>query len=429
MASGPEGQRPVVEAPTAGGSSRRWAVVVMLFTGMLISYIDRGALSIAAAPIMAEFGVGAAATGALLSAFFWTYTFCQVPAGYLVDRFGIRWPYAAGFAFWSLSSAAVGLTTTLSQMLGLRILLGAGEAMAPAASVSFIGQNFAKKEQGIPTALYVSGMTLGPAAGALLGALIIPQFGWRALFLITGCGALVWLVPWLLLAPKGSFRVKPKAEVERKQPLPWRMLISLPAFWGLTIGAFFYSYYSFFLLTWLPGYLVMERGYSFPRMGAYTAIPYVGTVVVSFLAARAADRWIGRGGRPVYVRRLFVCAGFLTGSSILLLLVAHSQTAVLAILMGSLFGTGLASSNYWALTQAIAPEALVGRVTGYQNSVASLAGLTAPVITGFVVEKTKSFDIAIMFAGGSLLVGLAAYVLSLRERDILLFQARFSPRD
>ena len=112
--------------------------------------------------------------------------------------------------------------------------------------------------------------------------------------------------------------------------------------------------------------------------------------------------------------------------SILLLLVFQSQTAVLTILMCSLLGTGLASSNYWALTQAISPEKLVGRVTGYQNSIASLAGLSAPVITGVIVEKTKSFDIAIFFAGASLLVGLAAYILLLRESDIARFRERFS---
>jgi MFS family permease len=395
----------------------------MLFTGMLISYVDRGSLSVAAVPLMREFGMGPAATGTLLSAFFWTYSTLQVPAGYFVDRFGIKWTYAVGFTFWSLASAGVGLASSLKQIFVLRILLGAGEAAAPAASVTFIRQNFREKEQGIPTAIYVSGMTLGPAVGALLGGAVLTRLGWRSLFLLTGLGALVWLIPWLILAPS---RGRVTAQKERAERLPWRMLISLPAFWGLTIGAFFYSYYSYFLLTWLPSYLVMERGYSFLRMGFYTAIPYVGTVLVSFTSARIADRWIERGGRPVYVRKMFVCGGFLTGSSILLLLVFQSPAAVLLILMSSLLGTGLASSNYWALTQAISPALLVGRVTGYQNSIASLAGLAAPVITGLVVGATKSFALAIVFAGCSLLVGLASYVVLLRERDIREFQAGFS---
>ena len=405
---------------------RRWPVVGMLFAGMLISYVDRGILSIAAVPLMKDFGMSPAAAGALLSAFFWTYSTLQVPAGFLVDRFGIKWTYAIGFAFWSLASAAVGFASSLSQILSLRVLLGAGEAVAHPASVTFIRQNFKEKEQGIPTAIYVSGMTLGPAVGALLGATVLTRFGWRPLFLITGLGALVWLIPWLILAPSRGAAAVPAEPEQPREPFPWRMLIKLPAFWGLTIGAFFYSYYSFFLLTWLPSYLVMERGYSFLRMGLFTAIPYVGTVFVSFASARIADRWIARGGRPVYVRKMFVAGGFLTGSTILLLPHFHSPSAVLGILMSSLLGTGLASSNYWALTQAISPRALVGRVTGYQNSIASLAGLTAPVITGLVVGKTKSFDLAILFAGGSLLVGLASYLILLRESDIQKFQSRFS---
>ena len=102
----------------------------------------------------------------------------------------------------------------------------------------------------------------------------------------------------------------------------------------------------------------MARGYSFLKMGAYTAVPYVGTVAVSFASARMADRLIGRHGRPMHVRRFFVSAGFLLGSTILFLLFSQSSLAVLFTLMSSLFGIGLASSNYWALTEAISPPAI-----------------------------------------------------------------------
>jgi MFS family permease len=405
--------------------SRRWFVVPLLFAAMLVNYIDRGNLSIVAVPLMREFGISPAAMGTLLSAFFWTYASLQMPAGYLVDRFGLKWTYAIAFFSWSMASAGIGLAGSVRQIFIMRVLLGVGESVSQPASLSFIRQNFREHEQGLPTAIHVSGMTLGPAVGALLGGVMLQRFGWRALFVATGVGALIWLIPWLLLAPAGRPGEPGKPRRAQTAAPHWSVLFGMPTFWGITFGAFFYSYFSYFCLTWLPSYLVMERGYSFLKMGAYTAAPYVGTVAVSFTSARLADRLIARFGRPMIVRRYFVAGGFMLGSVILLLLVFRSSTAVLAVLICSLSGIGLASSNYWALTEAISPAPIVGRVIGYQNMIASLAGLCAPILTGFLVERTRSFDKPILFAGGALLVAAAAYLILLRERDVQSLMARF----
>src|SRR5581483_4220219 len=269
-----------------GGERRRWLIVFLLFAAMLVNYVDRGNLSIAAVPLMREFGMSPAAMGALLSAFFWTYASLQVPAGYLVDRFGLKWTYAIAYLFWSSASAAMGLAGSFSQILALRVLLGIGESASQPASLAYIRQHFREQEQGLPTAIHVSGMTLGPAVGALLGASVLVSFGWRMLFVLTGLGALLWLVPWLLLAPGRSTAIRARPSDVKTAPKPWKLLVTMPTFWGITVGAFFYSYYSYFCLTWLPSYLVMERGYSFLKMGAFTAMPYIGTVVVSFCSAR-----------------------------------------------------------------------------------------------------------------------------------------------
>jgi MFS transporter, ACS family, D-galactonate transporter len=183
--------------------SRRWFVVPLLFAAMLVNYIDRGNLSIVAVPLMREFGISPAAMGTLLSAFFWTYASLQMPAGYLVDRFGLKWTYAIAFFSWSMASAGIGLAGSVRQIFIMRVLLGVGESVSQPASLSFIRQNFREHEQGLPTAIHVSGMTLGPAVGALLGGVMLQRFGWRALFVATGVGALIWLIPWLLLAPAG----------------------------------------------------------------------------------------------------------------------------------------------------------------------------------------------------------------------------------
>src|SRR5947208_518482 len=138
----------------------RWVIIGLLFFAVLVNYIDRGNLSIVAVPIMREFGGSASRMGTLLSAFFWTYALLQVPTGYLVDRFGLKWTYAVAFLFWSLASAAVGFAQTFSQILLLRLLLGIGEAAVQPASLAFIRRNFPADQQCVPTAVYLSGLSI-----------------------------------------------------------------------------------------------------------------------------------------------------------------------------------------------------------------------------------------------------------------------------
>jgi len=135
----------------------RWAVVSLLFLGVLVSYIDRGNLSIAAVPIMKDLKLSPAVMGTLMSAFFWSYSLLQIPAGYLIDRFGYKWTYGAAFILWSLASTGIGLAHSFYQILFLRLLLGVGEAVAGPASLSFIKRHFQPEEQGLPTSIYVSG--------------------------------------------------------------------------------------------------------------------------------------------------------------------------------------------------------------------------------------------------------------------------------
>jgi MFS family permease len=402
---------------------RRWFVVPLLFCGILINYLDRGNLSLAAPSLMQEFHLNPILMGTLLSAFLWTYATLQIPAGFLVDRFGIKWTYAAAFLLWSLASAGMGLAHSFTQLILLRMLLGVGEAVAPVASVAYLRQNFLPHQQGLPTAIYVSGMTLGPTVGALIGSVLITSQGWRMMFVVTGLGALIWLVPWITANPSIQRNELPQTRAGTSPP--WRMLLSLRTFWGITIGTFFYSYFSYFCLTWIPAYLVMDRGYSFLKMGAFTGIPYFGTAVVSLTSARIADRLIARHGHPMRVRRAFVCAGFLFGSSLMLLVLARSSSAVLATLLLSLLGVGFASSNFWALSEAIMPARIAGRFMGYQNMIASVAGVFAPLLTGFFMARTNSFRVAILCAGGAMWIATAVYLSMLREADVSVLAEKF----
>jgi MFS transporter, ACS family, D-galactonate transporter len=406
-------------------ATTRWGVVALLFIAILVNYIDRGNLSVAAVSLMGELELSPTAMGALLSSFFWTYTLLQIPSGWIVDRFGIKWTYAAAFALWSVSSAAVGWAAAFWQIFALRLLLGVGEAVAQPVSLAYIRSHFREEEQGLPTGLYLSGMMIGPAVGLSLGGFLLERLGWRELFIITGLGALVWLLPWLLWAPSAR---KPASAEQPREKLPEAAsapvatlglggLLRSRIVWGITIGTLFYSYYWYFVITWLPSYLVMERGFSFEKMGAFTGGPLLAMALVTPIGGRLADRWIARTGRPLKVRKFFFCIGVMLGSSLLLLRTVESNGAVLGVLVFALAGLGLAAANFWALLQTVSPVSFAGRAVGYQNTVANLSGICAPILTGYLVGETKNFQLAILFAAGALWVAAAAYAFLVREQD------------
>ncbi|HEY1800915.1 MAG TPA: MFS transporter [Terriglobales bacterium] len=410
------------ERGAAGG--RRWWVVGLLFAAVAINLMDRGNLSIAAVPLMSSMNLSPKAMGLLLSVFFWTYAALQIPAGYIVDRFGFRSIYAIAFLLWSLASASVGLANSFAQIIAFRLLLGVAESVAHPLSLSYIKRSFHEKEQGLPTGIYVSGMMVGAGAGSLLGGLFLRYWGWRNLFLATGLGACVWLIPWLLLVPATPARSTPK-RTRTDFRIPLAKAISNPLFWGITIGVFAYSYYWFFFLTWMPTYLVSARQMSFLRMGAYSAASLWVMAAMSPLGGYLADRAIAHFGKPLAVRKAFVCIGCILSSSVILLLKVNSPTLILGLLIFSLAGLGLASSNFWSLTQAISPGPIVGRIVGYQNGVGNLAGACAPLLTGLLLGTSKHFSSSIVLAGLSGWVAAAAILLLVRAVDVEVLHSYF----
>jgi len=379
--------------------SRRWVVVALIFAGILISYIDRGNLGIAAPSIMREFAFQPSMMGVLLSAFFWTYAIFQMPAGSIVDRFGIRIVYAAAFVLWSLASAAIGLSRGLTDILLLRLLLGLAEAVGPIASLSFIRRNFSGAEAGLPTAIYIAGQNLGPAAGTLLGTQLIEHFGWRAMFIFTGLGALVWLPGWLALAPRDDGRQPGAAPAVPLSSLPWREVLSMKAFWATSACVFLSSYFWYFLLTWVPTYLTTTRGFSITEMGRVLSIPLFVMAVMNIAAGSIADQLVKRVGSVFRVRVWFCAAGYFGAGAILLLLVLPGREAVLPVLMLAVCATGIGNANYWALTQQAVPSNLVGRAIGFLNTISQIAGAAAPLITGWILGPEKQFGVALAIAG------------------------------
>jgi len=391
-------------------SSRRWVVLALVFLGILVSYIDRGNLSIAAETIMRDLRLDPKSMGVLLSAFFWTYAICQIPAGLLVDRFGIRSVYGGAFLVWSLASASIALSRAWPDILASRLALGLAESVGPLASLAFIRANFSRREHGLPVSIYIAGQTLGPAFGALLGATLLTDFGWRAMFAVTGLGALLWIPAWLYFAPRPA--PAPVIASSAHGTIRWVAILSSPSFWTMSAASFFLSYYWYFVLTWMPAYMTMSRGFSTLGMGRILSTPLFLMAATNVLTGWLADRLSAKTGKPFWVRIGFGAAGLTGAASILLLVVTTGRGPVLPILIVSICSFGVASSNFWAISQSASPVAIVGRAIGYLNTLSQIAGAVAPLVTGWSLGPQKDFRFAILLAGICPLIAAACLIIA-----------------
>lgn len=399
--------------------SRRWIILALVTLGVVIAYIDRADLSVALAAkeFISFFHLTDRDRGALNSAFFWSYAFLQLPAGWLVDRYGVKFPYAISFLLYSLLTAATSLGNSAAQLLGLRFLLGVGESVAVPASMRWIRFQFAEKERGLAVGILMSGTKLGPALGLSIPAWLIAGYGWRMMFVILGAGCLVWLIPWLALA-KNDDRQRERTAVKssRSPSVSFGQIMASPVIWGTIIGTFCYMYFVYYCMTWMPAYLVERRNLSLKSTGLYSFFSFTGMAVMAILSGWVADRMIARGSNPVRVRKGFTIAGFVMASTEVFGAISDSNSAALFFAMFSLTGLGLATANYWALTQTLIPGGAIGRIVGIQNCAANLPGIVAPILTGWLKQATGSYTAPMQAIWFFLILGLAAYIFLVREK-------------
>ena len=395
------------------GSTRRWSIVGLLCLGMVIAYVDRTALSVAIAvpDFRDHFGLTDSQRGLMNSAFFWSYALLQVPAGWLVDRVGVKYPYAGGFVFWSVISAMTALTRTVSQLFFVRLLLGVGESVISPASLRWIRMNIDEKQRGLAMGIYMAGTKIGPAIGAPIAAFLIAAYGWRAMFLVTGLASVIWLIPWMTLVPRDETPQVARAGGATKADVPFLQVFRSPAIWGILIGTFCYSVYLYFCITWLPAYFKEQRKLPLQMMGMYTMFSFAGMAVTTIISGWAADRLIARGGDPVRVRKGFTIVGLLLAATEVFGAVATSAEVALFFSIFSLAGLGVATANYWALTQTVVPGAAIGRIGGLQNMASNLAGVAAPILTGWLIQSTGSYEAPMQAIAVLLLIGAGSYAL------------------
>lgn len=399
-----------------------WALLILLAIAMFINFFLRVNLAVSAPVLGPEMKLSPESLGILLSAFYWTYALCQIWTGWLVDRGDVRWIYAAAVLIWSLATFCIGSTRSFAVMFCMLLVLGLGESVAYPATSRVVISVFPETRRGLANSLIdMLGARIGPAVGTLCGGLMVAGIGWRRLFFVTGCVALLWLIPWSFLAPRGPVTTGRMAAAE----ISWPDLLRRRALWATSCGQWGANYAWYFLLTWLPSYLVKERHFSLSSMAVWAATPYMLMAVTSMGGGILADRLIVRGISAVRVRQAFVSGGLLATALLLpFVLVPRIEIALTGLLVAC-FAYGIYASNLWALSQTLAGAKAAGRWTGFQNAFANTPGVVAPMLTGFIVAWTGEFALAFMGASLACLFGAASYWFFVHPSDANLGMETF----
>ena len=382
--------------PSGGVSSgvsnaRRWWVIILLFTASLINYLDRATISYALPVIAVDFGLSPALKGVLLSAFFWSYCLMQIPTGLLSDRFNLRWLYMGAFTIWSLAQGFTGLARSLSILILLRILLGIGESIYLPGGTKIVSLLFTKKERGLPSGLFDFGTRTGLALGGLVIPSMIASFGWRAVFVVVGFSALLWLVPWLAVFPTrlstAPREIRRSNEPGPRTPTRPRIVTFNRNLLGICIGFFCFDYYWYLMVTWLPDYLFTVRHFNLVKAGLVAALPFLIFGACEPLGGWIADALIHRGWDETRTRKGIVTAAFLTGLLLIPAARVESAEGAVALLAGASL-VGFSTGNLLVILQSCAPHEEIGVWTGFENFAGNIGGVIAPLATGLLISKT-----------------------------------------
>ncbi len=382
-------------------------MVLLLAAVLFINYVDRGALPTAAHLIQSDLHLTEAQLGLLFSAFFWTYSLVQIPVGWLAERFGAHRVLPIGLGIWALATIFIGAAHSFPMLLVLRLLLGIGESVGFPCVAKLVAAVVPVKSLGTANGVVACGYLFGPAVGTYLGGLLMADFGWRAAFVVFGSLSLVWLVPWLTVAvPALPVRAMRRSDADK--PDLWTIL-KQPSLWGTGLGLFSGNYTFYFLLTWLPFYLVRERGFSTTEMAQLAGIAYVVNAVSAIAGGWVLDRLIsnGRSANVVYKTVMVLTH---VGSVVCMLCMALGSRP---IALGAIFGfqvlCGLQSPGVYAIPQILAGPRATGRWVGIQNSLGSFAGIIAPAATGFIIDSTHQFTAAFLLAAAVSLLGVIGW--------------------
>ncbi len=379
------------------------ALVLLLGLSILLTYVDRGAVSLAAPKMNAELGIDPAEFGLIVSVFFMAYTPLQLAIGWACDRFSVYRLFSLGVAIWALATFATGFASGFGMLLALRVLLGLGESICFPGASKIIARHIPPERRGVSNAVVVAGLAFGPAVGTFFGGFILAEWGWRTIFWAFGAITVFWLLPWGAVVRRIQAEAPPIAE----KPYPMLRLLRFRALWVVGLGHFSANFANYFILSWLPLFLTSGRGLSIATMTVMTTTTYLMQGVATIVAGHLSDMWTASGRDEGALRRTLCVVGA-SGAAIGIFSVAYAEST--AALFGWLAFTGvtcgIVNSNIFSIAQIFAGPRLAGSWIGVQNTMSNLAGIIAPGVTGLMIKSAGgNYQSAFALAAGVCVVG------------------------
>ncbi|GAS97296.1 permease of the major facilitator superfamily [Mycolicibacterium canariasense] len=415
----------------------RWMFVALLVLGGIVNYLDRSTLSVGNTTIAGDLGLSNTQMGLLLSAFSWPYAIANLPAGFLVDKFGPKKMYAAAAGAWSAVTMLTAVASSFGPLYAARVALGIAESPFFTSGLKVAERWYAKDERSIPLAVVNTGSQIANAIAPPLLTFLIIAFGWRGMFVVLGVTGVVVVALWWLAyrnpTPEEEASIKQNsvlsaaeqeatdaAGVTQESTMrTWAALLGKPNTWFMVIGAFGIFYTVWVYLTWLPGYLEKSRGFSLKEVGWVAALPYL-CGIAGVLAGGFASRALVVRGLPVLrARKLPIVVGAVLAAAAVLP-VAYVQSTVLSIVLLCVgyFFAQVPIGVIWTLASDIAPDHQVSSLGAIQNFGGFLGAACAPVVTGIILDRTGgNYHYVFVIGGVMLLVGAVSYGLFVRDRS------------
>lgn len=411
---------------TEKATKKRFMIGFLLFLGVVINYMDRSNLSLAAPLLGHDLSLNSVQMGLIFSAFGWSYAILQIPGGLIVDRIKPRLLYAILLCGWSIATCLQSLVNGFSALFGLRVILGTFEAPSYPVNNRVVTSWFPEQERATSTAFYTSGQYVGIAFFTPLLVYIQEGLGWRGMFFITGVIGVIYGIVWYLVYrdPKdsqaneaelnyirqggGLVDMDEKANVEKGNWSQIKCVLKNRNIWGVFIAQFCLSSILWFFLTWFPTYLVQYRGMAFIKMGFMASLPFLAAYVGILSSGFISDYLIKRGHSVGFARKVPIVTGLILATSIVGANYVQDQTAVIMFMALAFFGNGLASIT-WVFVSALAPSHLLGLTGGIFNFMGNLSAIIVPIVIG-ILASGGNFEPALIFISSLALIGALSYI-------------------
>jgi D-galactonate transporter len=406
-------------------NKKRWLFVSLILLAAVINYLDRANLSVANPIISEEFGLSPLQMGVLLSAFLWPYALANLPAGWLVDKIGPKKMLTGSIGTWSIFSILTAFSNSYSIFYTLRVLLGISESPFFPSATKAINNWFSKKDRGTPLAIVNTGSQIANGiAPPLLTALML-TYSWKVMFIIVGVAGIVVMAIWWMI-----YRDPNKVELleinkDDEEPIQteavenkvgWRDLFKHKSTWFMIIGNFGLVYTMWTFLTWLPGYLVADRGLSILKTGWVASIPFLVGIIGVPLGGIISDYFIRKGYQPIKARKIpLVCGAILAAIAVIPIPYVSNINVAILLMSIAYFASSVPTGVIWTLATDVAPKNMVASLGSIQNFGGFIGAALAPIVTGAIVQMTGSFEFVFLIGAILLVISAVSYGVFLKK--------------